>query len=94
MLGIGPAEEDHPDGTIVAGIRESLQHLRNGVGRKGVAPGRTIDGHAGDTLGFFIDDVGELPASLPSNFGLHRLKLATSWGFSNEYPTGRLKNTF
>ena len=83
-LGVGAAEEHHADAGVIAGIGEGLEHFGDGVGRERVAPVRAVDGHAGDSGGLFVDDVLEVPASFPLDFGRHGHNLQERPAISND----------
>ena len=84
MLRVGAAEQHDADGAIVAGVGEGLEQLGYRVGREGVAPRGAVDRHARDAFRLLVDDVGEVPAFLPANLGLHGIKLDFPGRFSNE----------
>ena len=71
MLGVGAAQEHHADGGVVPGVTEGLEQFGDRIRREGVATVRAIDGHARDSVGLLIDDIGELAALLPTEVGLH-----------------------
>ena len=84
VLRVGAAKEHHADGGVVTRIGEGLEHLGNRLRGEGVTARGAVDGHAGDTIGFLVHDVGERSLLLPTDLGLHGLNLVDGGVFSNE----------
>src|SRR5271169_4213685 len=69
-VGAGAREDDDPDRNVVARTFESASQLKQGLGTKGVAHLRSVDGDPGNAVTHFVNDVAVVAAPLPKWQGL------------------------